>query len=128
MMINLSKVKELKEAGLKWKPEFGDLYLLVIDDLENIYCYDEGIQACIEAKEMGAIWIPSLSQLLAEIEVRGYDWELLRMYTGRYIVEIWPKDRDGIMCSTYQNYANTREDVVAGGLLYLLKQEGLICP
>ena len=81
-MISLEKAKKLKEAGLGWEPQIGDMFYwqngkdwgidaLTSEDannnLDEIRDYiDEGFR----------IFAPRLDQLLAEIEKRGYSWEM----------------------------------------------------
>ena len=81
-MISLEKAKKLKEAGLGWEPQIGDMFYwqngkdwgiirLPSEDannnLDEIRDYiDEGFW----------IFAPRLDQLLAEIEKRGYSWEM----------------------------------------------------
>ena len=81
-MISLEKAKKLKEAGLEWEPQIGDMFYwqngkdwgiirLPSEDannnLDEIRDYiDEGFW----------IFAPRLDQLLAEIEKRGYSWEM----------------------------------------------------
>ena len=81
-MISLEKAKKLKEAGLGWEPQIGDMFYWqnskdwgidaltsedANDNLDEIRGYiDEGFW----------IFAPRLDQLLAEIEKRGYSWEM----------------------------------------------------
>ena len=81
-MISLEKAKKLKEAGLTWEPQEGDLvchseaedyFYITTDDMEDY------VQATRIDKEYAysiAIFLPRLDQLLAEIEKRGYSWEM----------------------------------------------------
>ena len=81
-MISLEMAKKLKAAGLEWEPQIGDMFYWhngkdweidaltsedVNDNLDEIRDYiDEGAW----------IFAPRLDQLLAEIEKRGYSWEM----------------------------------------------------
>ncbi len=81
-MTSLEMAKKLKEAGLEWEPQIGDIFYwhngkdwgidaLTSEDannnLDEIRDYiDEGFW----------IFAPRLDQLLGEIEKRGYSWEM----------------------------------------------------
>jgi hypothetical protein len=85
-MISLSTAKRLKEAGLKWEPKIGDRFTTfecVEAGYKETELWDEEMQEAFETPEAdtenmlkGSIWLPRLDQLLAEIEKRGYAWEL----------------------------------------------------
>jgi hypothetical protein len=75
-VISLELAKKLEEAGLEWEPKRGD------------FCWSENCEGnngkicLIKADNVGFYgdriytWLPSLSQLLAEIEGRGREWDL----------------------------------------------------
>ena len=81
-MINLEMARKLKEAGLEWEPQKGDLvYHSEAEESFNITAGDmeDFVQATRIDKEYAysiAIFLPRLDQLLAEIEKRGYSWEM----------------------------------------------------
>lgn len=125
-MISLEKAKALKEAGLAWEPERGDRYYAVgcangeikyiglIDRLPFGYFCD-----------IVAVFAPSLSQLLAEIEKRGYCWKLYKNYTkfltGFYDIALYQKS--AINQRYHTPFAvDTPEDAAADALLWILGQ------
>lgn len=75
-MLSLETARELKEAGLEWEPQFGDFY----------YTYHNALAVAEKTYPCGNEWVtirheimtfaPRLDQLLAEIERRGYGYEL----------------------------------------------------
>ncbi len=73
-MISLDLAVRLKEAGLQWKPKEGDFYF---DGIERmvvpVYFEDDNGYISVTG---GYAWLPRLDQLLAEIVLRGYRWNL----------------------------------------------------
>ena len=87
-MISLEKAKKLKEAGLGWEPQIGDMFYwqngkdwgIVIDvsggDWWAVFPPDgKEVAFCIEEAD-GFVSARRLDQLLEEIEKRGYSWEM----------------------------------------------------
>ena len=81
-MISLELAKRLKEAGLTWEPQIGDMfYWHNGKDWEIDALTSEDVNGRLDETrdfiEEG-FWIlaPRLDQLLAEIEKRGYSWEM----------------------------------------------------
>ena len=92
-MISLEMAKKLKEAGLGWEPQKGDLvYHSEAEESFNITAGDmeDFVQATRIDKEYAysiAIFLPRLDQLLAEIEELGYKW-FAETDTERYFIRI----------------------------------------
>ena len=120
-MISLEIAKELKEAGLKWEPQIGDMFYWhngkdweidaltsedVNDNLDEIRDYiDEGFR----------IFAPSLEQLLVEIEKRGYGWKLEKFHAYNLRrMEIY-KVNDLLGCFG----GNSPEEAAASALLWI---------
>lgn len=140
MMISLEKARELKEAGLAWEPRkapVGDWFYY-----DGKYAHKnprmvnrptDSPALYWEANEKDVYWIPSLSQLLAEIEARGYWWNLINADKVRgvgtgYWIESRDKNSDCADDDIYPEYltdyhADTPEDAAADALLWILKQE-----
>ena len=82
-MISLELAKKLKDAGLKWELKYGDFYsfgdreTLVVPNLN--YNYDSTFVQKMSIIATEGIWLPSLSQLLEEVERRGWGWDLDNM-------------------------------------------------
>ena len=92
-MISLEMAKKLKEAGLGWEPQKGDLvYHSEAEESFNITAGDmeDFVQATRIDKEYAysiAIFLPRLDQLLAKIEELGYKW-FTETDTERYFIRI----------------------------------------
>lgn len=119
-MISIDKARALKEAGLKWEPKKFDLYTMaptVIDSRtihHGIYCTGRKLSDLAMAVMGDRIWLPSLSQLLTEIEKRRYFWEL------NYLAEIriWTYGFE-----KYFESEDSLEDAAANALLWILRQK-----
>lgn len=72
-MISLETAKALKKAGLPWEPKMGDWYYFG-DSAENQSLF---INPSEKEVPEGIYFAPRLDQLLAEIEKRGYDIDLM---------------------------------------------------
>lgn len=87
-MLSLATAKKLRDAGFRWRPWFGDQYYIDlgngIPSLNNISgtvviadATDIGYaELCLQNKEDCPVFAPRLDQLLAEIEKRGYRWDI----------------------------------------------------
>jgi len=70
------------------------------------------------------IWLPRLDQLLAEIERRGFRWDIGNLGCfGDHDVCIGLFDWEDRTYIKGQFYADTPEDAAAQALLWLLEQE-----
>lgn len=81
-MIGLELAKKLKEAGLEWEPQIGDMFYFKTFkdwgiDAINSEDVNNNLDETRDFIEEG-FWIlaPRLDQLLAEIEKRGFIWAL----------------------------------------------------
>jgi hypothetical protein len=133
-MISLDKAKALKEAGLKWEPQEWDLYLdapVMIDGRARYlggHCIDytpSNLRPMPEVVINARIWLPSLSQLLAEIKKHSgcalyvFDSGLRVLKKGAYEIEL-PKVGIDTCCFR----AHAPEDAAADALLWILGQVG----
>lgn len=121
--VSIELAKKLKEAGLEWEPKCGD------------FCWSEncdgtkGKLCLIKADNVGFYgdriytFLPSLSQLLAEIEGRGCLWKMWTMKCGdvnRYWVEL-----DYTLNKTkYYYYGKAPEEATGQALFWILEQKG----
>lgn len=132
-MLSLEMAKKLKEAGLEWIPKYGDMCYLT---------YNKGLKSehtkLIAVVENGLtcseIFAPRLEQLLAEIERRGYAYELKIEGTqseARYCLLLYEWDEQvaeidfGLgwtPCEEFYN-AKSSEEAAAQALLWILGQE-----
>lgn len=132
-MISLETARKLKEAGLKWEPQEGDLcYDTQNERITSITEEDGEFYQKIkdtQANELvyfrkNTIWIPRLDQLLAEIEWY-FNWNI---GSG----EFWP-DKPKYCMGLFgedgqyvkgQFYANSPDEAAAQALIWILEQEG----
>lgn len=120
-MISLELAKKLKAAGLKWEPKQGDCYWDV--DYKKVrHTGRPGKLLWVSWH----IWLPSLSQLLAEIEARDYQWNLckntMRFKNGYYDIAIY---QGGIPWAYHTPFAvDTPAEAAGQALLWILEQEG----
>lgn len=77
-MISLETARKLKDAGLEWRPQRGDWYYSGSNIEVNIYVRPN------EKVPESIYYAPRLDQLLAEIEKRGYRWDLFITAYGWY--------------------------------------------
>lgn len=84
-MLSLELARRLKLAGLAWEPQKGDQYKeLSYERLTQIY---DG-NPVYEYRVKNSIWLPRLDQLLAEIEKRGWDIDLMHFAKNRDNTEV----------------------------------------
>ena len=66
------------------------------------------------------LWLPSLSQLLAEIEARGWGWDLRQWSEpGKYVIFITHMDK----FERYHSISVLPEDSAADALIWILEKE-----
>ena len=132
-MIGVELSRELREAGLLWEPKVGDWWhgdhgVKVLSQSK----FDKWVEWNKTRKRLvwthkGMLWLPSLSQLLAEIEKRSYSWEMGLTTTkggplmpgewkSGYWVEIFKSNK-----SVYLEDAGTPEEAAGKALLWILR-------
>lgn len=65
------------------------------------------------------LWVPCLDQLLAEIEKRGYVWDISLNPAQDHKYACWVVNKDGHNCP----FADSPEEAAALGLLWILSKE-----
>ena len=124
-MISIDKAKQLKELRLEWNTKCGDWYkvdywptptLLTADitrmDNEEICRRFERI-----SKDEKTVWLPSLEQMLDEIEKYNYTYSLIKVGgLGKYNMIIKLQGSG----SSSQFYHSIREDAFADALIWIL--------
>ena len=131
-MLSLELTRKLSAAGLLWIPQDGDQYYYRggISVWSDQCDYEFALESEIEQRNKSAVWIPPLSQLLAEIEARGYEWEAGVSYTeggpmmpGRQKSGYWCEVWKGGKRIAYGR-RDTPEEAAGLALLWILEQEG----
>jgi len=123
-MISIDKAKRLKSLGLIWNPKCGDFYKADYWTTPTLFAVDTfrlndiEIERVIEniKKSENKTWLPSLEQLLDEIEKYQYVFSLV----GEKLT-LFKK-----LNLVVQFECESREDSVADALIWILenKQEG----
>lgn len=115
-MITYETAKALREAGLKWKPEIGDWFYMPKGEGPLLYWNPETDK---ELMVLYSVFAPRLDQLLAEIEKRGYDYDLSSPFHDEpYNCFLW---HNGAKKKGKDN--NSPEEAAAKALLWVLKQK-----
>jgi len=126
-MISIDKAKRLKELGLQWNPKRGDWHKAeywpkpILFTTDGLRLDDKEIEYVIEniKNRDDEVWLPSLEQLLDEIEKYNYTYSLIKVGgLGKYNMII---KLQGSLNISSQFYHNTREDAVADALIFLLE-------
>lgn len=120
-MLNLETALALKNAGLKWEPEEGDLF--IPDDFPEGVALAVGISTmCFEE---GDTWVPRLDQLLAAIEREEFEYRLYP-WQGEskcYVCYVsYAKEADQAHRSKIV-YADTPEEAAGQALFRILEQK-----
>ena len=121
-MLSLELAKRLKELGLKWEPQRGDQYrVLLYKRLTQIYDADPKNEYRIK----DSVWLPRLDQLLAEIEERGYWWVLshIAFERGVYKYEMVVSKKHSLQKDEIF-IADSPTEATAQALIWILEQEG----
>jgi hypothetical protein len=121
-MIALELARKLKDAGLVWEPKEMDFYILYGDD-EQFFEVIDSTTRLLNIKQLlrvghPILWLPSLSQLLAEIEGRGHAWDLWvekQEEVSKYWLELEDRSR-----TKYFEGAEP-EEATGLGLLWILR-------
>jgi len=137
-MLSLETAKRLKDAGLKWEPQYGDIMTSMYDGFkDNSYVLDEYLvidkefiedYPALKPDELKefrkwAIFLPRLDQLLDEIEGRGYVWKLRSRADGKYFVALFGKNDENYLVQRYWAEADSPEEAAAAALIWILEQE-----
>lgn len=133
-MISRELAEKLKAAGLPWEPKIGDMFVgwegpNERDDGHYIDApmrFDEYFGIVCDTKPED-IWLPTLSDLLHEIEARGYEWS---MECFRYLDDSghWLFRYEIVLQSAVMSgprFSEDAPDEAAGEtLLWVLEREG----
>jgi hypothetical protein len=115
-MISLEKAQQLKEAGLEWNLERGDLYYQhgkIVHHFYDFTCPEDDITGKIPDF---IVFAPSLTQLIKEIDKHVVNWQLSKLSE--------PRESYSFTTSNRKNkwfWNNPLEDAVADSLLEILK-------
>ena len=131
-MISLETAKALKDAGVKWEPQKGDwaynlsgILLLMSYGCDECCLYSSQKAMFNDWKNASeqdniAWFAPSLFQLLAEIEARGYRWSLTHKSQG-YTIEVWESLKI-VKDMSWVTSADSTEKATAQALLWILQE------
>lgn len=134
-MIGLELAKKLKDVGLRWEPKIGDWWHgdrgLKLYDNKTRHRWNEWnkTRKHLVWTHWGIVWLPSLSDLLAEIEWRGYHVDINTVSLGMpvklsYVISLKNISPDGeILTLEYKKWGCTPEEAVGQALLWILGQE-----
>lgn len=123
---SLELSKKLKNAGLRWEPKEGDLFYPYSPFLRRhekrlaVCPFKEIISINVEADEKDDIFAPRLDQLLAEIEKRGYRWDIGNLEDKPCIGLFDWETREYVMGLFY---GETPTDAAGEALLWILERE-----
>jgi len=112
-LINKDLAKALKDAGLVWQPKKGDWYWAFGSNSIDLITIDRD-----DIVPQNIIWMPSLAQLLSEIEKCYPAWELHQEAEDIYIVSLWIDQ-----CGIHEMDGTSPEDAAAKTLLWILQQD-----
>lgn len=124
MGISLDTARKLKDAGLMWEPKENNLVVALDSDGRELAFMVVPPNIVYVNKERN-LWLPHLSQLLAEIEQRGWEWGLSGDFLG-VRVHVTPRDVDGnwVQGTAQGCYiADTPEEAAGKALLWILERE-----
>ena len=119
-MISLGLAKKLKDAGLKWKPEIGDWFFYETSGICLFDNDDMNYYGTTEQKrrfKTNSTWLPSLSDILAEIERKHRDFRIKKL------MDVWSLDLFGLGMEG-EFAAETPEEVAGQALLWILNKGG----
>ena len=115
-MISVDKAKRLKELNLEWNPKCGDFYKAdywptpTLMSIDTFRLNDIEIERVIENVKTNT-WLPSLDQMLDEIEKYEYTFSLI----GEKLT-LFKK-----LNLVIQFECDSREDSVADALIWILE-------
>jgi len=120
-MITLELAKKLKAAGLDWEPKGHDCCAL--NDMEWLFgSLPEDFRRFSNWDKL--IWLPSLSQLLAEIEARGYSWDCKCLPLRPECDPEYRCEIGGFGTFRTPIWGDTPEEAAGLALLWILEQGG----
>jgi|GEM_PF-2519796 len=132
-VISIELALKLENSGLMWEPKSGDIVfdnmfesfgvVIAPSRLNEIYVRISFLGSSgwnhMDIKE--GTWIPSLSQLLSEIEKLGWEADSVRTNTG-YACDIYFLSQT--VHTKYQTFeGETRDEAAGKALLWLLEQK-----
>lgn len=122
-MVSLELAQKLKESGLVWEPQEGDcLSILYNRGLPSEYrklVYLNEDDVIDYAETNGEVRLPSLDQLLAEIDERGYFYTLSNVRVKS--ASLYKRDENGYFRLIDEFRADSLEDATAIALLWILR-------
>ena len=113
-MLKPKTARQLKEAGLVWRPKPGDAFVPGEEFGEEVFVTDGG-----RDPEPGDVWLPDVETVVREINARG--WYLMVMvYPKECHVRVYDAAHNSAeMSGPAQDFA----DLVGRALLFVLNME-----
>ena len=121
-MISLEMAKKLKEAGLEWNPDIGDIFFYDEEHWDSLSLNDvingEFKGEILDYIEEEWLFAPRLDQLLAEIEELGYSW-FTETDTERYFIRVVEIKKPN---NFHVVFLDTPEEAAAEALLWIYER------
>lgn len=126
-MLSIELSRKLKNAELEWEPKELDCMSAPADVCTSAYLGKEEMEEIqsfsneeMKTLQEKIVWLPRLDQLLAEIERRGYNYELTCGLSSshKYIIHLFKGDY-----VLKRKYGNALDDVIAQALIWVLERE-----
>ena len=112
-MLSIEMAKKLKEAGLVWNPDIGDIFFYDEDHWDSLSLNDvingEFKGEILDYIEEEWLFAPRLDQLLMKIEKLGWDIDLMHFANNKDNTEI--SDDPSWSCEVNKFFGLTQTDV-----------------
>lgn len=131
VLISLTLAEKLKNTGLRWEQKPLDQFYRPILGGGHIVSYRllhlfDAIDSNTIEIPKEATWLPRLDQLLAEIEQRGYSYNVYDNYPiSEYRIRLYDRETDRYHDRIWK--AGTPQDAAAKALLWILEEEKENC-
>jgi hypothetical protein len=116
--VSLDMARRLKEAGLKWEPKENDIMVTPVPDDSERLVYTLLPPRIVYVNQERCTWLPTLSDLLDELEARGWVYSFGPMSDSKAIC-LWRRDWER---PTERFEAASNEDAAAQALLWVLER------
>jgi|GEM_PF-3467203 len=113
-MLGPETARQLKEAGLAWRPKPGDAFMPGKEFGEEVFITDGGLEP-----EPDDVWLPNVESMVREISARG--WRLMvTIYPKECHLKVYDADYNSAdMTGPAEDFA----DLMGRALLFVLNVE-----